>query len=369
MSSPALRVLLTADAVGGVWTYALDLAEGLAGAEMGISVTLAVLGPPPSEMQQAQARRRANLLLTDLPLDWLAAGEAEVLSAGERLAQMASQYDLVHLNSPALLASGPLATPVVGGCHSCLASWWRAVGAGPLPADFDWRVRLLARGYRACDLLVAPTRAFAEETHRLYGVRPLAAPNGRAAPALTRPPPAHRRPIAVTAGRLWDRGKDLATLAAAASRMRHEVHAAGPTIGPNGETFAPTALRPLGWLESDALAKVLADASVYVSLARYEPFGLGVLEAAQTGCALVLSDIPTFRELWDGAALFVPPQNPLAAAKSLDDLLADPEACDRLGRAARRRARQYGVRSMVDAVLQAYDQALAVRAERKAAVA
>ena len=39
--------------------------------------------------------------------------------------------------------------------------------------------------------------------------------------------------------------------------------------------------------------------------ALYEPFGLAVLEAAQAGCALVLSDIPTFRELWDGAALFV----------------------------------------------------------------
>ena len=40
-------------------------------------------------------------------------------------------------------------------------------------------------------------------------------------------------------------------------------------------------------------------------MARYEPFGLAVLEAAQAGMRLVLSDIPSFRELWDGAATFV----------------------------------------------------------------
>ncbi len=30
--------------------------------------------------------------------------------------------------------------------------------------------------------------------------------------------------------------------------------------------------------------------------ARYEPFGLSVLEAALSGCALVLGDIPSLRE-------------------------------------------------------------------------
>ena len=52
---------------------------------------------------------------------------------------------------------------------------------------------------------------------------------------------------------------------------------------------------------------MMARTAVFVSPALYEPFGLAVLEAAQAGCALVLSDIPTFRELWDGVALFVAP--------------------------------------------------------------
>ena len=49
MSAPRAlprRVLMTADAVGGVWRYALELARGLTAAE--VEVALAVLGPAPA---------------------------------------------------------------------------------------------------------------------------------------------------------------------------------------------------------------------------------------------------------------------------------------------------------------------------------
>ena len=48
-----MKILMTADAVGGVWTYALDLAVGLA--PRGVEVVLAVLGPAPSPRQRAAA--------------------------------------------------------------------------------------------------------------------------------------------------------------------------------------------------------------------------------------------------------------------------------------------------------------------------
>ena len=79
---------------------------------------------------------------------------------------------------------------------------------------------------------------------------------------------------------------------------------------------------------------------VFVSAALYEPFGLAVLEAAAAGCALVLSDIPTFRELWDGAALFVAPDE-AAIADAIAALVADPARRAALGEAARARAARY----------------------------
>ena len=81
-----MQVLMTADAVGGVWTYALDLAAGLA--ERGVDLTLAVLGPTPSEDQRAAAASIPGLRLveTGLPLDWTAATRAEIAEAGRRIA-------------------------------------------------------------------------------------------------------------------------------------------------------------------------------------------------------------------------------------------------------------------------------------------
>ena len=85
----------------------------------------------------------------------------------------------------------------------------------------------------------------------------------------------------------------------------------------------------------------MARASVFAAPARYEPFGLGILEAALTGCALVLGDIDSLRELWDGAAEFVDPDDPAALAATLTGLADAPERCAHLGHRARRRARSY----------------------------
>jgi IS4 transposase len=50
----------------------------------------------------------------------------------------------------------------------------------------------------------------------------------------------------------------------------------------------------------------------------------------------------SFRELWDGAALFVPSDDDAAAARAVQGLFADPACRAALGRAARTRAAAYG---------------------------
>src|SRR3546814_4918927 len=73
------------------------------------------------------------------------------------------------------------------------------------------------------------------------------------------------------------------------------------------------------------MAGWLGRATFFALPARYEPFGLAVLEAALSGCALVLGDIPTLRELWDGVAAFVPPGDIEALEDVLTQLIADPD--------------------------------------------
>jgi glycosyltransferase involved in cell wall biosynthesis len=344
------RVLMTADAVGGVWTYALDLAGGLAA--RGIETVLAVLGPAPAADQADAARAMPGLRLlpTNLPLDWLAETPEEVGAAGAALAALAAETeaDVAHLHSPALAADAArFPVPVVASCHSCVGTWWEAVRGGPLPPDFAWRTRLVAQGCANADTLIAPTAAFAAATARFYGLAeaPAVVRNGRRPLTLD----AHgAAPFAFTAGRLWDEGKNLRALDRAAARLAGAVPvlAAGSTEGPGGARVALRHVQNFGRLSEGEVARRLAERPVFVSTARYEPFGLSVLEAAQAGCALVLSDIPTFRELWDGAAEFVAAEDDRAIADAIGRAARDPAHRARLGAAARARAERYTVEAM-----------------------
>jgi len=85
----------------------------------------------------------------------------------------------------------------------------------------------------------------------------------------------------------------------------------------------------------------MGGASIFCSPSLYEPFGLAVLEAAMSGAALVLSDIPSFRELWDGAAVFVSPADPDPWRDALGELIGQRDRIAELGRTARIRSAEY----------------------------
>jgi glycogen(starch) synthase len=183
--------------------------------------------------------------------------------------------------------------------------------------------------------------------------------NGRAAPPVCAGP---RRRAVLAAGRLWDEGKNLAALDDAAARLDAPVYAAGPLTGPHGTAIGFAHLHALGTLDGARLAEQFSSLAVFAAPARYEPFGLAVLEAAQAGMALVLSDIPTFRELWDGAACFVDPGDPDQLSDTLRGVLDDAPACARLGADARRRAGNYRAEPMVEATLAVHRTVLAAPA-------
>lgn len=355
------RFFTTADAVGGVWTYVLDLARGLA--PHGVRTVVAVLGPEPSPAQRAAAREVPGLELvpTGLPLDWVTNDPDDVERAGVELARLARVHraELVQVNSAPLAATGAFEAPLVVACHSCVATWWQAVhGDAPPPGYIAWRTAFAASAFARADVLVAPSAAFAEATATTYGLAtpPTVVRNGRM--IMLGPIARGGLPRQVfTAGRLWDEAKNVATLDRAALHVDAPITAAGPLTGPLGDTASFTHLACPGSLGPTEIATRLAQRPVFVSLARYEPFGLSVLEAAQAGCALVLADIPTFRELWDDAALFVPPDDERAVADVLNGLLGCDALRAALGTRARTRARRFTVSAMVGATLRAWGMA------------
>lgn len=334
-----MRLLLTADAVGGVWQYATDLARALK--PHGIEPVVALLGPAPSPAQRIEAAD-LRIVETGLPLDWLCDRPEPVLAAGRAIAQLAAdeRAELVQINMPTLAAEARFPCPVVAVTHGCVATWWEAARREPLAPAYHWHRTLMRWGLAKADRVVAPSRAYAGHVARHYRVAmPEVVANGRRPLALAAG--AEPAPGAFTAGRLWDTVKNTAMLDRVAARLPVPFEAAGALRGPHGETVTVRHLRVSGVLDERDVAAKLAGQPVFVSAATFEPFGLAVLEAAAAGCPLVLSDIPTFRELWDGAATFVAADDEDGYVAAIGALAADPARRAALGRAAQARAARY----------------------------
>jgi glycosyltransferase involved in cell wall biosynthesis len=347
------RILMTGDTVGGVWSFTLELAEAL-GAH-GIHVVLAALGGPPTLGQRLEACRIANLdlLPSDFKLEWMDDPWRDVASSGNWLLDLEEEYapDVVHLNS---FGHGALAwrAPVVVTAHSCVLSWWAAVKGGAAPEEWRGYRKTVTASLHAADAVTAPSRAMAELLAEHYGVHACRViPNGRLAARFRR---AEKEPFVLTAGRLWDEAKNLAAVAQAARRLPWPVYCAGAGSQPSG-----SGMTMLGQLAPDVLADWYARASIYALPARYEPFGLSALEAAHSGCGLVLGDIASLREVWGDAAVFVPPENPDALADAVNGLIRDPARREALAQAAAQRAQQYTPRRMADDYLATYRAAAA----------
>jgi glycosyltransferase involved in cell wall biosynthesis len=110
----------------------------------------------------------------------------------------------------------------------------------------------------------------------------------------------------------------------------------------------------LGRLDAGELADWLGRACIFALPARYEPFGLTPVQAALAGCALVLGDIDSLREVWGENADFVHPDDPAALRRRLEELLADEELRLQRAEAARQRALAYTVEAMAAKYMRRY---------------
>lgn len=355
------KVLMTADTMGGVWTYAVDLAFGLT--ERGVDVALATMGTPLNDSQREKVDRipRLKVFESTFKLEWMEDPWRDVEKAGEWLLGLEERIgpDVIHLNG---YAHGglPWSAPKVMVGHSCVLSWWRAVKGEIAPEDYDRYATEVAAGLDAADLVIAPSESMLASLGQHYGPprRSRVIYNGRDAKVFK---PGAKEPIVFAAGRLWDEAKNLEALEMVAPRLPWPVFVAGENHHPDGGETRPHHTRLLGRLSPRALGAWLGRAAIYCLPARYEPFGLSILEAALSGCALVLGDIPSLREIWRHRAVFVPPDDPEALADALQRLIDDPDRRSSLAAGSRARALQLTPDKMVEAYLAAYGEVLAER--------
>jgi glycogen synthase len=336
-----MRILLTADPIGGVWSYALELCQALR--PWHTSVALVTFGRPLTAHQRAQLEPLDHVALyeTTFRLEWMPEPWDDLARASETLLDIERRFrpDVVHLNH-LVHADLPWRAPVLSVGHSCVLSWWRAVRGAPIGSEWTTYREKVTASLRSATTVVAPTAAMLASLEESYGpFRDTAViHNARSGRLFS---PGHKERLVLCAGRLWDEGKNVASLAAVASRVKATIAVAGGDVGPHGNRFTAPGLMQLGMLQEEELASWYARASIYALPARYEPFGLTALEAASSGCALVLGDLDSLREVWGAAACYVPPGDHNSLCDTLNGLLDDDSLRGRMAALAMARARQF----------------------------
>lgn len=353
------RVLMTTDFMGGVWVYTLELVRELS--QHGVEVAIASMGDLPSADQRQAIEQipGARLYTSQFKLEWMDAPWVDVDQAGKWLLSLAEriQPDVVHLNGY-VHGALPWSVPVVVIGHSCVMSWWQAVKGEAAPPSWKTYCDRVAQGIHQADYVIAPTRAMLDVLTDHYATPEEPLPPSQVIYNGRRPfscMPDAKQNVVLAVGRLWDEAKNISLLSQVAPDLPWPVYVAGQKQHPQGLTADLPNVQELGSLSFEALRSWQSCATIYVHPARYEPFGLAILEAAWSHCALVLSDIPSLRELWQDAALFVAPDDPAALRAVLQDLMADAAQCRELAQQAHQRAQQYTPQRMAEAYLRVYE--------------
>jgi glycogen(starch) synthase len=317
-----MRVLMTTDTVGGVWSYSMELCKVLN--DFNVRFCLVTMGAPMQPAQRKEVESLANVIVheTDIMLEWMEAPWKSIDTSCDWLLQIESEFqpDIIHLNC-FVYGSLPWKAPLIVVAHSDVWSWWKAVKNELPPTEWNEYYNRVSKGLEGADLIVAPSKAMMNYVREIYSAKcpGMVIYNGKSSAAFY---PAEKEPFIFSMGRIWDEAKNIQLLVQAASLINYPIRIAGDnSFGGNHVEVAGTNISYLGKLSSTEVAEHLSKASVYVLPARYEPFGLSVLEAALSGCALVLGDIPSLREIWGDSAIYVDIDDANALAFTVNELL------------------------------------------------
>ncbi|OYQ33177.1 hypothetical protein CHU92_13650 [Flavobacterium cyanobacteriorum] len=349
-----LKILMTADTIGGVWTYSMDLCKALQ--DYDVEVHLVTMGGLLNEEQNTQVEQLGNVHLyeSSYKLEWMQNPWEDVEKARQWVQSVHDRVmpNLIHFNNYGQI-NGRWNCPVITVFHSCVQTWWQAIKSEEAPPEWERYKELVEKALRLSDVVVAPTVAMLQQAESIYGgfASAEAIYNGRNLKVCGS---LRKEPYILSAGRVWDEAKNIKLLSNIASELEWPVYIAGQNESPDGETYTPAKVRFLGHMPQDDLQHCMERASIFVMPAKYEPFGLAVLEAANAGCALALSNIDTLREIWGDAAVYFNPFDEISAKAIIQNLIADEELRHKMTAKAVIRAKDFTAAAMADKYMQLY---------------
>lgn len=353
------KILMTADTVGGVWTYAVNLCKGLM--KYDVEIHLLTMGAllTPEQLLQMEKLHHVKLYESNYKLEWMQDSLKDVQLAKHWITSICSKVkpDLIHFNNYGQTL-GSYSCPVITVYHSCVMSWYLAVkGEIPIKEWADY-VTVVRNAIEVSDIVVAPTHGMLKQAENVNGEIKNAEViyngvdiniNGQNL----------KEPFILSAGRIWDEAKNVKLLSEIAEDLDWPVYIAGNNNDPGkGELLKPKNVNFLGQLSRDKIHDHMSRASVFVMPAIYEPFGLAILEAAKASCALALANLDTLEEIWGDAALYFDPHDKEEAKAVIQKLISDVSLRNKMADMAFVRSKEFTAEKMSKEYMKLYEKLL-----------
>ena len=337
---------------GGVQRQVLEMARLLAAA----GETVTVIGPGAEAAADSSFRTVAVGRVRPIRGNGSVVPLALGFDISRRIREVAGELDVLHVHEPLIPMVGPAALragrPVVATFHALPPNWISvAYRAGPP----RW-----LRGPLFGQAVMTAVSAEAARGPRALG--PVAViPNGLDIAS-------YRQEAARVTGRVVFLGRDeprkgLAVLKEAWPIVSWSHPDASLVIvgvdDPHDGAHPIANVQYRGFVSEAEKRRLLGEAPITVAPnLGGESFGLVVVEAMASGCAVIASDIPAFRAVVGGAGELVPPGNAIVLGHVITRLLSDPSRIEALGLAGRSRASDFDWSRVLPQYRASYQQAI-----------
>ena len=368
-----MHVLVTGDTLSGSWTYTRELVTGLV--TRGVRVTLITFGEIPLPAQTAWMDHLHGLDYrpTAFRLEWMHEAEQDLSESSAFLVALVKELrpTVLHLNQ-FCYGDLPVNVPRVVTAHGDLITWKESVQERrPQAAGATkWYRKTIASGIVGADAVVTPSAWMLGRIRACYG-------NPRRAEVVY----PGRNPIffnpyiskedsVLAIGRLVDVGKQVSLLTQHSHSVpvcivgsEHTVAVPRIPIRADVKVATDDSSVAIRGPQTEAQLRALySRAAIYAATARYDPLGMGALEAAFSRCAIVANDIPSFREMWSDAALYFRTNDAASLAESIQLLNQDRTMRRAYAEMAYNRARErFTTKRMIGDYLQLYRSLLSAK--------
>ncbi|HAR63289.1 MAG: hypothetical protein DKM50_00665 [Candidatus Margulisiibacteriota bacterium] len=351
---PIKRILMTGEITSTIWTYMMELIKALD--EYNIEVVLAAMGGLLPDEQKEEIKKLANIKVyeSNFKLEWMEKPWKDLEKAGKWLLMLEklTKPDIIHCNSY-VYGALPWHNPVVLVGHPYVLH--QLALQADVTKEHEKYYQHVQSSLDKAASIVVPTKQLLFMLEKKFGQLSRARIIRYSRnPSLF--PLGKKNPFIFSSEETWNDIPSIETLNNIAPSLNWPIYIAKNSDVPGEKPNPYRNLLILDRLSSKLARSWLTSAAIYVLPSGNESFGFSVLEAALSGCVLVLGDTPSLRELWGDCAVYVARNDEEGLKTTLKFLITSRDFCQNIAARSHKQALEYIPKNMAKSYISLYQE-------------